>query len=225
MPLRKIPLITNEIYHIVNRGNASSPIFKTKWDHRRFIKTFWYYQLGDPPMRFSKLLDLSQQERKKLIKKQRKEEKPLVGIIAYCLMPNHFHLLLKQARDSGILKFMELFANSYSRYFNTKYQRKGSLFEGRFKAIRLETDSQLLHLSRYIHLNPYSSFLVKSINELSDYHFSSFPEYLGLSKNNICQKEIVLSFFPKPEDYKKFVSERANYQKSLEEIKHQLLED
>ena len=74
-------------------------------------------------------------------------------IICYCLMPNHLHLLLRQLMDGGISKFMSNFANSYTRYFNTKSKRKGPVFEGKFKAKRIETDEQLLHLSRHIHLN------------------------------------------------------------------------
>lgn len=225
MPARKVPLVTGELYHIINRGNASVPIFKTKRDYHRFIETFLYYQNHDLSMRYAKLFTLSLKERESLLNKLKEKRRFWVEIIAYCLMPNHYHFILKQVDDKGISNFIRLLGSSYSHYFNIKNKRKGSLFEGRFKAIRIETDSQLLHLSRYVHLNPYSSFLVKSLDELTKYAFSSLPEYLGQVKIEICQKEIVLSSFSNLESYKQFVFDRADYQRSLEEIKHQLLED
>lgn len=224
MPARRVPLVTGEFYHIINRGNASVPIFKTKRDYHRFFETFLYYQNCDLSMRYAKLFTLSLKEREDLLNKLKEKRKLWVEVIAYCLMPNHFHFLLKQVDDKGISNFIRLLGNSYSHYFNTKYKRKGGLFEGRFKAIRIETDSQLLHLSRYIHLNPYSSFLIKNLDELIKYPFSSLSEYLGLSKTKVCQKESILSSFSNQEDYKKFIFDRADYQRSLEEIKHQLLE-
>lgn len=131
----------------------------------------------------------------------------------------------KQSQDRPQSQsFLRLFTDSYSRYFNTKYKRRGSLCAGRFKAIRVESDSQLLHLSRYIHLNPYSSFLIKDFGGLLAYPFSSLTEYLGFSENNICYKEIVLNQFSSHKEYKDFIFDRADYQRALEEIKHQILE-
>lgn len=224
MPARKVPLVTNEIYHIINRGNASVPIFKDKYDYRKFVQTFCYYQNNNPPIRFSKIKNLTLPEKNKLFNKLNKQRNFLVEFVAYCLMPNHYHFILKQTKNKGILNFIRLSMNSYSRYFNTKYKRKGGLFEGRFKAIRIETNPQLLHLSRYIHLNPYSSFLVKDFKNLFSYPFSSLPEYLEFSKSKICNKEIVLNQFSNPKKYKKFVLNHADYQKTLETIKHQILE-
>lgn len=224
MPIRKVPLITNEIYHVVNRGNASLPIFKGKRDYSRFVQTVLYYQFSSPPTKLSQLPNIPQPERAKIIHELEKKSETLVEIIAYCLMPNHFHFILKQLKDGGILNFTRLSCNSYSRYFNTKHQRKGSLFEGRFKAIRIETDSQLLHLSRYVHLNPYSSFVTKTVEETTHYPYSSLPEYLGISKEKTCYKEAILNFFSGIKDYERFVLDRADYQRGLEIIKHQLLE-
>ncbi|MBN1262974.1 MAG: transposase [Candidatus Pacebacteria bacterium] len=163
-------------------------------------------------------------DKENLKKELRKKKDFLVEIVAYCLMPNHFHLLVKQAKDRGIRNFITKSCNSYSHYFSTKYKRKGPLFEGRFKAIRVETEEQLIHLSRYIHLNPYSSYLVKNFKKLAAYPFSSLPEYLNNIKDPICQKEIVLSYFSGFEDYKKFVFRQAEYQRELGKIKHLALE-
>lgn len=139
-------------------------------------------------------------------------------------MPNHFHFLLKQVEEEGTSKFMSNFTNSYTRYFNVKNKRNGPLFQGKFKAIRIETDEQLLHLSRYIHLNPYSSYVVKTLKDLEKYPSSSFPEYLGKSQTSLCSKEIILGQFKNLNLYKKFVFDQADYQRRLEKIKHLILE-
>lgn len=115
---------------------------------------------------------------------------------------------------------MRKFVNSYTKYYNIKFKRVGPLLQGQFKAIRIETDEQLVHVSRYIHLNPLSSFLVE---DLDDYEWSSYREYINNSKFGICRKEDVLNLFKVPEDFKKFVLDRADYAQSLEIIKHQLI--
>jgi putative transposase len=224
MPIRVTPLINNEIYHVVNRGVASSPVFNTKWDYRRFTETFIYYQNVNLPTKLSKFISFSREEREKIRKTLATKSDHLISIMAYCLMPNHFHFLLKQLRKNGISHFIRRTTNSYSHYFNLKHKRRGTLFGGRFKAVRIENDSQLLHVSRYIHLNPYSSFLVKELKSLLKYPYSSLPEYLSLTKESICQKEILSSFFKEPQDHRKFIFDQADYQRSLEVIKHKLLE-
>lgn len=94
-------------------------------------------------------------------------------------MPNHFHLLLQQIRDGGITEFISKLTNSYTRYFNIRNKRIGPLFQGEFKAVHVETDEQLIHLSRYIHLNPIVSYITK---KLESYQWFSYLEYLGRAK-------------------------------------------
>lgn len=224
MPGRKIPLVTNQIYHGLNRGISFQPTFTIKKNFQRAIEVMRYYQNQKPPLRYSQFTALSNKRRKQILKNLAKEKKFLVEIIAYCIMSNHFHFMLKQSKEGGISKFMSNFTNSYTRYFNIKNKRSGPLFGGKFKAIRVETDEQLLHLSRYIHLNPYSSYVVKTLKDLEKFSFSSFPEYLGKTQIIICNKEIILSQFKNPESYKKFVFDQADYQRELEEIKHLALE-
>lgn len=223
MPVRTTPLVAGEIYHVLNRGNAAIPIFRNQCDYWRFIDTFLYYRYKNVSFRFSDFRNLKKDIRLDLWDKIQGGPKR-VEVIAFCLMPNHFHFLLKQIGDEGVCDFLRQFSGSYSHYFNLKHKRKGSLFEGRFKSIRVETESQLLHLSRYIHLNPYSSFVVKDTEQLLVYPYSSLPEYLSASDEETFCKEIILSHFPRKDGYKTFVLDRAGYQESLEEIKHQLLE-
>lgn len=224
MPGRDIPLVTERIYHVLNRGIASQPVFSIKTDYRRLSETIFYYQNQNPFLSYSHFLRLPTKERSEFLEELKIKRKFLVEIIALCLMPNHFHLLLKQAKERGISLFMSNLTNSYTRYFNTKNERVGPLFQGKFKAIMVETDEQLLHTSRYIHLNPYSSWVVKSPKDLESYPHSSLPEYLGNPKTSFFQKEIVLNLFKNAISYKGFVFDQADYQRKLDQIKHLALE-
>ncbi len=106
-----------------------------------------YYQNRETPIRYSKFMILSSGERQRILADLSKRKDFLVEVIAYCLMPNHFHFILKQLVENGISNFMAHFTDSYTRYFNVKNERNGPLFQGRFKAIRVGTDSHLLHLT------------------------------------------------------------------------------
>lgn len=224
MPGRNIPLVTGEIYHIFNKGVASQPIFLDKKDYIRAIHAFLYYQNESLPLKYSGFLALSISDQRKVLTELKKKNRFLVNNIAYCLMPTHFHFLVRQEKDHGISEFISHFSNSYSRYFNTKNERIGPLFQGRFKAVRVENDEQVLHLSRYIHLNPFSSYVVKSINDLVEYPFSSFREYLTLDKNNFCDKNLIMSNFDNSNSYKKFILDYAEHQRLLKNIEHLMLE-
>lgn len=147
----------------------------------------------------------------------------MVDIVAYCLMPNHFHFLLKQRVNNGIIKFSSNFANSYTRYFNTRNHRNGALFQGIFKAAHIENDEQLIHVNRYIHINPAVSFLIKE-ESLDSYPWSSLSEYLNPKLEEICSKEAVLSFFSSLNKYHNFIHDQIDYAKRLESAKHLLLE-
>ncbi len=222
MPRRIVPLINNETYHVINRGNASEKIFRDERDFQRLIETLIYYQCAVPPFKFSLLKKLPFSEKAKIFREIRESRNFIVEILAYCLMPNHYHLILRQKLESGVCNFARLTADSYAHYFNLKNQRRGSLFESRFKALRVHNEPQLLHLSRYVHLNPLSASLVNTYEDLLKYPYSSLTEYLGREKETICDRETILSQFKSSEDYESFVRDRADYQRSLEEIKHLL---
>lgn len=224
MPGREIPLVTDQIYHVVNRGIAEQPIFLREKDYERALETLLYYKNTHLPLRYSFFMRLPAKQRGEILTSLKEKRGVLVDIMAYCLMPNHIHLLVIQRKDNGISIFMSNFANSYTRYFNTKRNRRGPIFEGKFKAIRIETDEQLLHVSRYIHLNPYTSYIVKTLNQLEHYPYSSFSEYLGYSQSNVCQKELILNQFSNRNSYKNFVFNQADYQRKVEAIKHLTLE-
>ena len=144
--------------------------------------------------------------------------------IAKCKLQNFhyfafFNLHFDFCNDEGISLYMKNLLNSYTRYFNTKTKRKGPLWQGRFKSVLIKTDEQLLHLTRYIHLNPTSEDLVE---KPEDWPYSSYNEYLRNSEEPLCSFSKYLDIEPKT--YKEFVESRKDYQKRLSEIKHLLLE-
>lgn len=220
MPLRKIPIAAGEIYHVFNRSVARQPIFLTINDFKRAIECIKFYLHGNLPLRFSHFNRLPVEQKDQIIKKI--DDCPqIIEILSFCLMPNHVHFLLKSLTDNGIIKFMSNFQNSYAKYFNLKTNRNGTLFQPMFKAIRIETDEQLIHTSRYIHLNPLTSYIVKSIEDLEGYHWSSYPIYCNANSSpNFITKEPVLSFFKNISDFKKFNADQVDYQRKLDEIKH-----
>ncbi|MCD6407645.1 transposase [bacterium] len=213
MPVRKIPLVEGHIYHIFTRSIGKYEVFKSEKDYLRMLDTIEYYRNCEV-VRFSQFQNL---KRGKPLPEIAKEGK--VSIISYCLMPTHLHFILFQEEKEGISKFMERVLKSYAKYFNYKYRREGPLWSSRFKNVLVKTDEQLLHLTRYIHLNPCTSFLVEKPEE---WKFSSYLEFIGESKRKICEFEKFLDI--NPPDYKKFVEERKDYQRELAKIKDLLLE-
>lgn len=215
-------LANEEIYHIFNRGIERKPVFTCYRELDRAIKTLDYYRFKNISKSLAKALVLETTERKRFYSELKKKEK-LVEVISYCFLPNHFHFLLKQISDNGIKKFISDFTNSYTRYFNMRNKRIGPLFEGIFKSARIESNEQLIHVSRYIHLNPVTAFLVKE-EKIGDYKWSSYPEYMRRSAEKICDIDIIANQFESKEDYQRFVLDRAEYAKELEKIKHLLYE-
>lgn len=224
MPGRDIPLVSGEIYHVFNRGVASQPIFLQKRDYQRFMDTIFYYQNKNLPIRYSKFLYFSREVRNKILKEFINKKNLIIDNLCFCLMTNHFHLLVKQIDEKGVSKFIGNITNSYTRYFNTKYKRHGPLLQGKFKAVRIETDEQLLHVSRYIHLNPYTSFVVKKLEDIILYPYSSLSEYLKLVDSNMISKDLVLTHFKTLKSFREFILNQADYQLQLDQIKHLILE-
>lgn len=219
MPGRITPLVVGEIYHIFNRGIDRRQTFTNKWEYQRAINAIKFYRIANPPIRLSKFLTF-EDIRKNQVLEVLQKSKPLVEILSFCLMPNHFHLLLRQKEIKGISIFLSNFQNSYTRYFNTRHQRDGSLFLDQFKAVRIENEEQLIHVSRYIHLNPYTGFIIKTVQELNNYTLSSLPLYLKDSSNDYIERDTVLSYFKNQKEYWKFITDQSDYQRRLKQIEH-----
>lgn len=220
--VRRTPLVNGEFYHVFNRGVARAPTFISRAEYKQAMLTLSYYRYAEPPVSLARFKELSQEERQQFLASLQKTEK-LVEIVAFVLMPNHFHFLLKQNQHNGISKFISQFTNSYTRYFNTVNERVGPLFQGVFKSKHIETDEQLIHLSRYIHINPVTSNIVRN-EDVFSYLWSSLPDYLN-GKSSLVWMEPVLAHFKNPQAYKEFVLDHIGYGKELEKIKHLTLDD
>jgi putative transposase len=181
MSQRKISFAFGEYYHLYNRGNSKQDIFKDDLDRRRF-QALLFVANGTIPFVFREV------QKDKIYAFER--DKQLVHIGAYCLMPNHFHILLTPAIESGVQVFMQKLATGYSMYFNKKYQRSGGLFEGRFKSRHADSDEYLKYLFSYIHLNPikliqsdWKEVGVRNVKRakryLDTYQYSSLHDYFG----------------------------------------------
>lgn len=197
--MRNIHLSNREIYHIYNRGTDKRKIFLSAKDHQRFIDGLIVFNRKETldGRHFVDLLECD-------------NEYPLVNIIAYCLMPNHFHLLLEQLTDDGVAKFIQKMATSYTMYFNKKNERTGALLQGVFKRSHVKNNSRLLDLSRYIHANPLKILQAQNIDrkeKLLNYPWSSFPDYAGVRKESkvIANTQIILDQFASREHYVDYV--------------------
>lgn len=220
MPYRKTPLIKGQIYHIVNRGVADLPIFLNKNDYLRAIEVMDFYRYYKPKLRFSYYKSLPIEERLNFLNDLREKGKKQISLLAFCFMPNHFHFLIKEMEEDGVMFFMKNFSDSYAKYFNMKNKRRGPLFQSVFRTVRIESDDQFLHVSRYIHLNPYSSYLLKEIQEIEVFPYCSFIDYLQKRNPQLVDSNFLMNFFPTLEKFKEFTYNQADYQRKLDEIKH-----
>ena len=139
-------------------------------------------------------------------------------------MSNHYHLLLRQIKDNGITEAVKLIQESYAKYVNTKDKRLGSIFQSRFKAVRIETDEQLLHVARYIHLNPLTSFVLSKKEDVHRYPWISFMDYINGYPRPFVSTELIHSFFKSKEKFIDFTLDQLDYQRQLEAIKHLIYE-
>jgi len=215
--MRKQPLATGNIYHIFTKSIAGFKIFRTKKDYKRIIEVLKFYRIKKPPFRFSAYVELK--DRNNFLKRYVGQAEYIVEIIAYCIMPTHIHLIIRQMDENGISVFMKNILDSYTRYFNIRTKRKGPLWQSRFKNVMVENDEQMLHLTRYLHLNPTSDGLAERPEE---WPYSSYAEYIGLADEKICNTDMLEDLYP--DKYRIFVEARIDYQKEISNLKNILLE-
>jgi len=205
--MRKVPFIVGEHFHIFNRGVDKRNIFSDKYDAFRFFQSLEEFNSTEA----GNDIFLVNKSKKVNCQTPNSQGKKLVNIICYCLNPNHFHLILEELAEGGISEFMKRLGGGYSRYFNEKNKRSGALFQGKFKAVHIESNEQLLHTSAYVNLN-------NKVHKKFDgtrKHFldlipnrSSWNEYIKKdNKFNICEKGIILEQFKNQNDYQKFAEE------------------
>ena len=202
--MRKTEIADNCYYHVYNRGVDKRKIFMDDYDYARFQSSLFFLNDSKPViMRFIN----DQAER---------NGEPLVEIGAYCLMPNHFHLLIKTKSAAGFTAFMQKLGTSYAMYFNKKHKRTGRLFENAFKINLINKDEYLRHISIYIHTNPLKllepQWQVNKINGiqlahnfLENYKWSSYPHYIKIKKDDILNLDAFPEYFQSGRDYKDFL--------------------
>jgi len=189
--MRKTNFAIGEYYHVYNRGVDKRNIFQESFDLDRFFQSIQEFNSIDP---IGSIYEKSFEKKKKY----HSNDSLLVEVVAYCLNPNHYHFILKQVAEKGVQKFMHRLGGGYTTYFNTKYERSGVLFQGRFKAKHVSSNEYLLHLSVYINGN---NLLGGSAPKLSK---TSLGEYLVGSTKPFCNKKIILEQFQSPKEYKDF---------------------
>lgn len=216
--LRKDPFITGEYYHIYNRGIDKRNIFKLERDYERFMMLLYICNSSsEHPLRLDDILNKQQRSFREVLVMDK--GKPLVSIGAWCLMTNHFHLLIKQEIDGGISKFMKKVGTGYSMFFNIKYQRQGALFGGPFKSKLIGVDDNYMRqLFAYIHLNlldikfsGWEKEITKPsdeiINFLESYRYSSYQDFTGEDRveKNLINREKFPDYFQNKQSFKDFV--------------------
>ena len=202
-------------YHLYNRGVEKRQIFMDQMDYSVFVSYL------DTYLSFPDLQGVSSQEKvppSKVLKNYFGE----IKLLAYCLMPNHFHLMVKQESERGIDHFMRSLSTKYVRYFNTKHKRVGSLFQDTYKGVRVENEYQFIYLSKYIHRNPIDLFTCEDTpRRLEDYKYSSYGNYLNNYRQVWLDTEEILGLFGKVvgqishKNYREFVEESSDYDHSF----------
>ena len=217
MPRRAYPLISGEIYHVYNRTIANQSAFTSENHFQRAVNLIDFYCRSQTPIRYSYFIRLTLKTQTEILSSLSSYRSK---IICFCLMPTHFHFLLNQSSDEGIKNFIHDFQDSYVKYFNILNRRNGALFQASFKAVRITSGPQFLHVSRYIHLNPYSSDLIKNLNQLVKYRWSSFPCYADQIKYDFLNIQHLMNNFTDLNSFLSFTLNQAEYQKTLNFIKH-----
>lgn len=212
--MRKTQFINNEYYHIFNRGVDKREIFLDNEDLSRFFQSICEFNTIEP---IGSIFENSFRQLGHRMSKQGK----LVNFICYCLNPNHYHFILEQVAENGIQKFMHRLSGGYTWYFNNKHKRSGSLFQGSYKAIHINTNEYLLHVSAYVNLNDKVHQLGGLAAKLV---MSSWKEYLRNDKDGFCEKEIIFGQFNSAEEYKKFAEDSLKSIREKKEMEKFLLE-
>jgi len=221
---RLLTFAEGEYYHVYNRGTEKRKLFLDKSDHERFISLLYLCNNTHPVHRS----DRKNLSTLKLFSLQREET--LVDIGAYCLMPNHFHLLLREHSEGGLTLFMQKVSVAYAMYFNKKYSRKGVLFEGKFKAQHVTKDEHLKYLFAYIHLNPigiidreWKKHRIKNKADakryIKNYVYSSFFDYANTEtrpENNILNKSAFPEYFETIKDFEECTQNWIEYSEEAE---------
>jgi len=224
MPIRKLQFFPGNLYHLFSRGNAKRDIFNNDKDRYRFLQGLYISNNNNCNFGLTHLegrkTGFTLLEIKEIFERDKIRYDPFVKIYIDCLMPNHYHLLVEEVKEGGIVRFMQRSGNSYGRYFTIKNDRPGSLFQGRFKAVRVETDDQLKYLVAYINVINPAQLIEPELKEkgvhnfdkvfkfIDKYNWGTHQEFMGRRESILIDKNKILSeMFPNHKTYLEFVKD------------------
>ena len=229
--MRKINFSNNEYYHIYNRGVDKRDVFLDENDYLRFLDNLKTFNNNSTHDQRIYIKNKSLQGAAELSSEASELSSvttnlndflgslpKLVEIICYCLNPNHFHLIMRQLVDSGIEKFMHKLGTGYTNFFNLEHHRSGALFQGPFKATQVTSFEYLLWLSIYVNTNAQIHGIT---DNAADYPWCSYPAYLGIKADNICNKNILLD---EVQNYKTIAEDTAKFMKMKKEMEKFILD-
>ncbi|MEW5908065.1 MAG: transposase [Patescibacteria group bacterium] len=218
--MRKIQFANHEYYHVLNRGVDKREIFLEYDDLSRFFQSMEEFNTIEP---IGSIFESSFRQHNFVGGSASKcsKHKRLVNFICYCLNPNHYHFILEQITDNGIEKFMHRLGTGYTMFFNKKYDRNGSLFQGRYKAIHIDSNEYLLHLSVYVNLNNKVHQLESPVSKFRSK--SSWEEYVN-NLDGFCKKDIILNQFGNMSKYQEFAENSLKIILERKELEKLLLE-
>jgi putative transposase len=205
--MRKEKITSGEYYHIYNRGINKQTIFHDRADYARFLFLVLYFQSAKTFYNIGRIVSGYIKQRLFLITTRDFEEIircRSLELIAFCIMPNHFHLIIKEGGEGNVAKYMHRVLGGYSRYYNAKYKTSGHLFQSEYKSVLIENNTQLLYLTAYIHRNP--RVLPEWYKKEAEYEWSSYQDYIGVSRYaDLLEQRIILDQFDSKEKYYEFV--------------------
>jgi putative transposase len=240
--MRKVKFIDGEYYHIYNRGVDKRDVFLDEDDYGRFLTSMKEFNRSDPigslaEMKFARKSGAVASESNSLAKtgifkneadfqegigfRTPSGSSRLVDFIAYCLIPNHYHFILRQLIEDGISNFMHKIGLGYTNYFNLKNERSGALFQGRFKAVKIESDEHLLWVAAYVNGNAQIHGLIP---DACQYEWCSYPEYLGFTNSGICNENIILDKYKSVNNFKNASEDCIKQMKERKDLQRFILD-
>lgn len=236
MPYRKEQFVNDGIYHVILRGLDDNLIFKDVNDYYRGIFSIYEFNNANR-IEIRKRREERKKEKASGVPDSANDKRErLVEVLLFCFMPNHLHLLLKQVKDGGIIRFMNKLGSGYAGYFNRKYNRKGYVFQNRFRSVCIQDDRQFQTIFRYIHANPVSLIEPgwkengvkepdKAIKFLEEYKWSSYKDYIGIKNfSSVTNRDFVSETMGGLIGCKEGVEDWIDYKRRLNQDQDVLLE-
>jgi putative transposase len=217
MPQKRIQFENDKYYHLYNRGVDKRVVFSKESDYYRFLISMQEFNTPDPigSLFARNIIKASEALKPRKTKQEPDKSIKLVEFIAFCLNPNHFHLLVRQLVEGGISKFMQKLQMGYTNFFNLQYDRSGSLLQGKFKVTEIGSTDLLDYISAYINGNPE----IHGLRPADSWKWSSCSDYLGSTEYKLCDVSLVMRHFKNTESYKEYLRHVIEESSSIKNAK------